>query len=329
MHATISIVTPSFNQARFLEQTIDSVLSQGYPNLQYIIIDGQSNDGSVEIIKKYEKYLSYWTSEPDRGQSHAINKGLQRVHGAVVNWLNSDDYLEPGSLNVIAERFSDPSVNVVIGRSHIVQDGKVIRLSSGTDVYAGNVAKTLGWARLDQPETYFRKRIFDQLGPLNECLHYVMDKEFWMRFLLKFGLDGIVKIRNVLTNFRLHSESKTVSRGQQFITETNYLYFQLAAKNGSSEQAYFIENNLSLPKNVTGPLFSDFTGKERLVEEAMDYFFLYKADEAYYHHDRRMCRLLLSALDRTRLADAEQKLHKKISFRSRFFPVFAAKMWRP
>src|ERR1700741_4157141 len=95
---TISIVTPSFNQGQFLEQTIDSILSQQYPGLQYIIIDGGSTDNSVEIIKKYEKHLHFWVSEPDKGQSHAINKGLNIATGEVFNWLCSDDYYTPGSL---------------------------------------------------------------------------------------------------------------------------------------------------------------------------------------------------------------------------------------
>src|SRR6056297_3391010 len=102
----ISIVTPSFNQGKFLEKTIKSVIDQNYPHLEYIIIDGGSTDSSLNIIKKYEKHLDYWISEPDRGQSHAINKGLNYCSGQIFNWINSDDYLEPGALFKVAEAWN-------------------------------------------------------------------------------------------------------------------------------------------------------------------------------------------------------------------------------
>src|SRR5690554_6525455 len=112
-----SIITPAFNQGNFIEETIDSMLSLGYSYLEYIIVDGGSTDNSLEVIKKYEKHLHYCVSEPDRGQSHAINKGLKRATGDIINWINSDDYLEPGALKTIAEAFENPDTNVFIGRS--------------------------------------------------------------------------------------------------------------------------------------------------------------------------------------------------------------------
>ena len=112
----ISIVTPSFNQGKYIEQTIQSVLSQNYPNLEYIIIDGGSTDGTVEIIKKYEQQLTYWISEPDKGQTDAINKGFAKCTGEIFNWINSDDYYSPNSLHIVAEVFSEnPTAKVVCG----------------------------------------------------------------------------------------------------------------------------------------------------------------------------------------------------------------------
>ena len=105
-YPAISVITPSFNQGRFIEETIVSGLDQGYPNLEYLIVDGGSRDGTVDTIRKYERHLAYWVSEPDRGQSHAINKGFQRATGEIVTWLNSDDLLMPGSLSRIAGLFS-------------------------------------------------------------------------------------------------------------------------------------------------------------------------------------------------------------------------------
>lgn len=103
----ITVVTPSFNQGQFIEQTIRSVLMQGYPNLEYMIFDGGSSDGSVETIRKYENHLAYWQSEPDRGQSHAINKGFKRSTGQIICWLNSDDYFLPDTLKTVAESLAD------------------------------------------------------------------------------------------------------------------------------------------------------------------------------------------------------------------------------
>src|SRR4051794_19575372 len=111
----ISIVTPSFNQAKFLEQTMDSVLSQGYPNLEYIVMDGGSTDRSVEIIRRYEKHLAYWVSEKDEGAADAIARGFQRATGTIMAYLNSDDTYLPDALNTIAEAMRDPAVDVVYG----------------------------------------------------------------------------------------------------------------------------------------------------------------------------------------------------------------------
>ena len=324
----ISIITPSFNQAQYIEQTIESVLSQNYSPLEYIIIDGGSTDNSVDIIRKYEKYLTYWTSEPDKGQSHAINKGLNRATGDIVNWLNSDDFLEKDALKIIRENFFDPAVNVLIGRSNIVSEAGIIKVTQGTDVYHTNLSKTLGQARIDQPETYYRRKIFESLGPLDESLHCVMDKEFWMRFLIKFGLDGVVKIPEVLANFRWHSSSKTQTQKQNFETESNSLMYQLAITNQCNDKAEVIRNSFSLNIEKFNSSRPGFFKTKTLASEALNYFFLHKADEAYYNHDHAACTYLLSNVNPDVLEAADKKLLKKLRFRSRYFPVSFIKLFR-
>lgn len=309
----VSIITPSFNQAQFLEQTIDSVLSQRYSSLEYIIIDGGSTDGSVDIIKRYEKYLAYWESKPDRGQSHAINKGALRVTGEVINWLNSDDYLQPDCLKTVVEYFRHPGVAVVAGKGNIVQDGSVIRTSRGTDVYDDNLAKTIGWARIDQPETFFRTTFFKELLPLNEALHYVMDKELWIRYLLRHGIEHVLKVDKVLINFRLHDASKTQSQSSAFSTDTNTIFYQLALQNQLPAEAWFISSFLDIkPVRLEGVRHSD----RELVRKAINYFLLYKADELYYRGKYGKARTMIDKIDVNCLDRNDLSLVKKLKFRT-------------
>lgn len=216
----ITLITPSYNQGKFIEQTILSVIEQSYPNLEYIIIDGGSTDNTIEVIKKYEDYITYWVSEKDRGQSHAINKGLARCTGDIVNWLNSDDWLEQGALFKIADAFNQGSdVLVVSGfENHIHIDGS-ISLYKGTFLDT-NVCHTIERSQLAQPSTFFRSDVFKALAPVPEDMHYIMDGELWVRFLLMFGQKGFNKINFPLVNFRLHLDSKTVSNS----IEDNFLF---------------------------------------------------------------------------------------------------------
>lgn len=320
----ITVITPSFNQVNYIEQTIDSVLSQNYPDLEYIVMDGGSTDGSVEIIKKYSKRLTFWTSEKDGGQSHAINKGLRMATGEVVNWLNSDDYYEPRALATVANAFRQADTLVFCARSNLVQGGKIVQLSAGTDVYKNNLEKTLGWARIDQPETFVRRRLYQSVGLLREDLHFVMDKEWWIRFLLQFGLSGIKKSDDVIANFRWQPESKTVTQKERFELETNRLFLSLAKLSGCQTEAAAMS---ALLPGTKDPIDIDYPIKNVNLRSVFHYFLLQRGNAAYQALALRHASQILSAIEPELLTGEDRALWRKLRFRSRF-PAWIIKSFR-
>jgi len=216
----ISIITPSYNQAQFLEETIRSVLFQNYPNIEYIIIDGGSTDNSVEIIKKYQKWIKYWCSEPDNGQSEAINKGFKKSSGEIVAWLNSDDVYLPGTLFKIAEKFMIRSdIDLLYGDIEIIDEKskKQFLIKSGQF----HIEKILDYDFLPQPATFFTRRIWISLGGLNEQYHYAMDYDLILHISL---ISPIEYISEPLAQFRLYSASKTGSKEGYFLAEEFYFF---------------------------------------------------------------------------------------------------------
>ncbi|MBC8111281.1 MAG: glycosyltransferase, partial [Verrucomicrobia bacterium] len=236
----ISIVTPSFNQGQFIEQTILSVLEQNYPNLEYIIIDGGSTDNSVEIIRKYEKRLTYWVSEKDKGQSDALNKGLAKCTGEVFNWLNSDDYLEPNALFCIGKRFQQTNCDVLAGRMRVIKEGEEISIW-GPTVFYENLAQNLGMSLNVQPCTFFNLEKLKRLGDISEQLHYTMDQELWYKFLLTYPDIKFIHVGEILANFRLHEQSKSVSMAQHFRKDLLSIFHQLASISGAAKYQKHLE----------------------------------------------------------------------------------------
>jgi GT2 family glycosyltransferase len=179
----LTIITPSYNQADFLEATIRSVLLQGYPGLEYVVIDGGSSDRSVEIISRYTDWLTFWVSEPDRGQSHAINKGLARCGGEVFNWINSDDLLAPGALGALGALRATTRASLLVGRGIVIDTGSgAIR----HDWHPRPPSRPLdftrsGEVRMAQASTFLETRLVRELGGLREDLHYVLDWELYLR----------------------------------------------------------------------------------------------------------------------------------------------------
>ena len=205
----VSIVTPSFNQGQFIEETIRSVLLQGYPNLEYIIIDGGSTDNSVEIIKKYEPWIAYWVSEKDRGQSHAINKGFKLASGQVFGWLNADDVLAENALfNLMTLRSEKPNCIAWVGACQKVDaDGKPISFHLPR---TGGKREIANWARqvwFSQPSCLFDANAFRAIGGITERLEYVMDVDLWMRL----SEIGDFASTDINVSFpRIHSGMKTL-----------------------------------------------------------------------------------------------------------------------
>ncbi len=229
---SISIVTPSLNQEKFIEATIQSVLEQGYPSLEYIVMDGGSTDGTLEILKKYDTSIR-WFSEKDSGQTNAINKGLKLASGAILAYLNADDILMPGSLRLVAEQFlSHPEAGWITGRSRIIDEqGNAIR--SSISLYKNALLLTRSYRLLlvtnyiSQPATFWRRTLLDQCGLLDESFDYVMDYEYWFR-LWKLTPPHI--IHRELAGFRIQKMSKTTTLGHlgDYIEEEKRILRQYA-----------------------------------------------------------------------------------------------------
>lgn len=218
----VSIVTPSYNQGQFLEETIRSVLLQGYPRLEYIIVDGGSTDNSVEIIKKYEKWLAYWMSEPDEGQTDAILKGLGRSGGEIVAYLNSDDvYLQGAVGKAVSVLASDADLALVSGDMLFVDsDGKVVGRLDGLrgDFFKSFLDLT---NPIPQPSSFVARWAFDAAGGLDPGLHMLMDYDLYCRIALHgMRMQGLAAD---LSRFRLHRESKTTVDMLRFAQEREIL----------------------------------------------------------------------------------------------------------
>jgi len=242
----ISIVTPSFNQGDYLEETLTSVLEQNYPNLQYIVIDGGSVDQSVEIIKKYAHRLDYWVSEPDKGQADAINKGFAHCDGDIMGWLNSDDLLLPNALDHIGQYFLDhPQAAVVCGfrRFAIGQ-----RRTRGHWVHLKPDYFSLQrHCYIAQETTYWRRSVWEAVGELDCTFQFTLDYDLWQR-MLAMGYQ-IELIPRYLGLFRLHEKSKTVSLDALRQKEMGWIY-QKYLQSAKNEETLYKELSLQWRFNM-------------------------------------------------------------------------------
>ncbi len=204
----ITIITPSYNQVDFIEETINSILFQDYPNLEYIIMDGGSDDGSADIIRNYEDRLSYWVSEKDGGQTDAIQKGIDRCTGDLFAWVNSDDVLFPGCLDAIAECYMNSSADIIHSDiAYIDSDSHITRLVKVP--CQSRFFADRGVLHMTAPCVFFKTSFCKQVGGLSSHYHLSMDVDIWYK-MISAGA-SIQHVENYLGGFRWHDTSKTVT----------------------------------------------------------------------------------------------------------------------
>ncbi len=208
----VSIITPSFNQSRYLEQSIRSVLEQGYPALEYFVIDGGSTDSSVDIIRRYENKLSGWVSEQDQGQADAINKGIQASSGEIVAWLNSDDIYQPGTIQKAVEAFQQhPEAGLVYG--NVISIDENARSFNIQTFQPYTLEDLMSFRIISQPAVFMRRAVLEQAGLLDLSYHYLLDHHLWLRMA---QIAPIVYIPRALAAARYHAEAKNLAHTTEF-----------------------------------------------------------------------------------------------------------------
>jgi glycosyltransferase involved in cell wall biosynthesis len=219
----VSIITPSFNQVQFLERTIQSVLDQDYPYIEYIIVDGGSTDGSLEIIQKYQGRLAWWVSEQDKGQTDAINKGFNRARGEILAWLNSDDTYQPGAIGQAVKHLIDhPEAAMVYAECNFIdEEDRVIGKFNAAQTDLHRLRE--GYVHIPQQTMFFRAKYWKELGPLDPSFYFAMDYDLWTRIAAHAPIKYLPG--KIWANFRIHTTSKTNvadERGWQEMLRVHY-----------------------------------------------------------------------------------------------------------
>ena len=208
----VSVVTPSFNQARFLERTLESVLTQNYPRIEYIVVDGGSTDASPEIIRKYSSSLAWWVSEPDAGQTDAINKGLSHARGDILAWLNSDDMWLPGAVSAAVQASDQyPDCGLIYGAANYIdeQDRVIGRFPAAQTDHR---LLRQGYVHIPQQAAFFRGDLWRTVGPLDPSFYFAMDYDLWTRIAARARLKFIPQVWG---SFRLHGTAKTIASDER------------------------------------------------------------------------------------------------------------------
>lgn len=308
----ITVITPSFQQADYLEGTILSVLDQGYENLEYIIIDGGSTDGSVDIIKKYEQNLSYWESCSDKGQSHAINKGLQRASGDIITWLNSDDKLRPDVLNRISGLFTE-DIGLVYGDTLIVtNDGHTWESKGITEFF---IEQMIGGMPFSQPSCFFNGRIVRKYDlSLQEDLHYGMDYYF---FLQLFCVSDFRYTPGLISEYLFHPLSKSSAHNSMFANDWSSVYCSfLNHVDSDLSERRRIFSTQELATDLSYPGKPRFTDKQ--IENSYFYYLLNQMKFRYKDLDLSLTREILNQIKLFYPEEYKTRNLSKIAFRSHF-----------
>lgn len=286
----ITIITPSYQQAPYLEECIRSLHDQGYPDLEHIIVDGGSTDGSREIIERYADKLAWWCCEKDKGQSDAINKGLARATGQVFGWLNSDDLLLPGSLHAVGEAFAEhPDMTVLTGV-------RIERAADGTEraLAQDDPGDTDGYyihPRINQQSTFMRMDLVKALPGVEEKLHYVMDYELWLQLMFRHGTTDVWVDPRPLSVFRLHPVSKTSTVHHRFLDEIASMLHGLAMATGQQVLAGVLEKGHRITPGLRDIPVTTAHGD--LVRRMVVWFLLRWHHRIYSAGDLRMMKAFL------------------------------------
>jgi glycosyltransferase involved in cell wall biosynthesis len=327
----ITIVTPSFNQGQFIEQTIRSVLLQNYPNLEYIVMDGGSTDNTLEILEKYSRFIT-WKSEKDGGQSEAINKGIALGTGELFNWLNSDDYYLPDFLRKIGELYVEQKTaakecSAICTRSYFVlEDGAISSTNAHTPVFA-TVLETLARISINQPATFLLLDRVKTLGGVSSALHYSMDWELWFRYLLNCGQAGVVTDEFIGICFRLHGESKTMQETDAAMAskfeENMWQVYRNLAEAGKDAALCKQLDTLGFVKNPDYKLTIPPAVKPADLRQIVHNHLYTKVNKAYYQSAFRRANMFSKMIDSSQLLPTIKKDLRYLRLRIFFKKWFA------